>query len=79
MLHVLKQDSNIESMAEFQTCINLLLTKEIIVYPLKQQDTLETLPAFMEMNQHWISAGNSGFQLRHFQSKQDWKPYYYYL
>jgi 26S proteasome regulatory subunit N5 len=53
MLHVLKQDSNIESLGEFQTIINMLLTKEIIVYPLKQQDTLVKLPAFMEMSEHW--------------------------
>mmetsp|Transcript_88811 Transcript_88811/g.248577 ORF Transcript_88811/g.248577 Transcript_88811/m.248577 type:complete len:457 (+) Transcript_88811:75-1445(+) len=48
MLNRVNEDGNLEKLPSFQKTIQLLLKKEIINYPLVNQQELETLPAFLE-------------------------------
>lgn len=48
MLNRVNEDSNLESLSSFQTTVQLLLKKEIVSYPMAQQQELESLPAFCE-------------------------------
>ncbi len=51
MLHRVQQDANLEKLPSFQKTIELLLKKEIINYPLANQQELESLPSFVEGGQ----------------------------
>lgn len=48
MLHRVHEDSNLEKIPSFQKTIELLLRKEIINYPLGNQQELLNLPSFVE-------------------------------
>jgi 26S proteasome regulatory subunit N5 len=48
MLNRIKKDGNLENLPSFQTTVQLLLKKEIISYPMAQQQELESLSAFCE-------------------------------
>lgn len=48
MLNRLNTDANLEKIPSFQNTIKLLLKKELISYPLANQQELESLPAFLE-------------------------------
>lgn len=48
MLNRVNEDANLEKLASFQKTIQLLLKKEIINYPLANQQELENLPSFLE-------------------------------
>lgn len=48
MLYRVNEDSNLEKLPSFQKTIQLLLKKEIINYPMANQQELESLPAFSE-------------------------------
>eukprot|EP00980_Cylindrotheca_fusiformis_P024251 scaffold11680_cov142-Cylindrotheca_fusiformis.AAC.9 len=48
MLNRIKEDSNLEKLPSFETTVQLLLKKEIISYPMAQQQELESLPSFCE-------------------------------
>lgn len=55
MLNVIGEDSNLEKIPACDSTIKLLLKKEIITYPLANQQELESWPAFSEgdLTQHW--------------------------
>ena len=48
MIHRLNEDDRLEKLPSFQSVIQILLKKEIINYPLVNQNELETLPSFVE-------------------------------
>jgi len=48
MIHRLNGDDKLEKLPSFQNVIKILLKKEIINYPLVNQQELETLPSFVE-------------------------------
>lgn len=55
MLNVISEDANLEKIPACDATIKLLLKKEIITYPLANQQELESWPAFTEgdLTQHW--------------------------
>lgn len=55
MLHVVREDANLEKIPACDSTIKLLLKKEIIAYPLANQQELESWPVFSEadLTQHW--------------------------
>ncbi len=60
MLHRIKLDSNLEKLEACQRTINLLLTKEIIPYPMPHQEELESYDGFIisgdgqqDLASHW--------------------------
>jgi len=64
MLHRVNEDGNLEKLPSYQTTIQLLLKKEIIAYPLAQQQELESLSAFLEGGEDLAKFWHDAFHRR---------------
>lgn len=64
MLHRVNKDGNLESLPAYSATVQLLLKKEIIAYPMANQEELESLPAFCEGGEDLTQSWHESFHRR---------------